>query len=154
MSVCEAIKSLVYLPVQLAIVFTVHLVLPQRQRRLTRVPVPQDLVHVVLGPNAQQLVFVTSLVLVFVAVVVLPGAMAVEALHLSADVLKVLLDAHFGEALRMLLAGLIKHLALNVDVMGPVFGFEESGLGEARSDGPDEEGGEGHHEEKNPPACL
>lgn len=67
-----------------------------------------------------------------------------EAVHLPADVLEVLVDAHLGKTLGVLLAGLIKHLALNVDVVRPVFGLEEGGLCEAGSNGTDQEGGESH----------
>ena len=75
------------------------------------------------------------LVFVFIEAVILAGVMVVEVL--SADVLKVLVDANLGKALGMLLTGLVEHLALNVNVMRPVFGLEEGGLGKAWSNSPD-----------------
>lgn len=117
-------------------------------------PVPQNFVHIILGSDTQQL-FLITLPRVFIFVVALVFAvMAVEASHLSADVLKVLLDANLGKALGVLLTGFIEHLAFNVNIMGPVFGFEEGGLGEAWPNSSDQEGSEGHHEQNHPSACL
>lgn len=150
------IHCAVALSVHFAVLFAVHLVLPQRQSRLTRVPVPQNLIHVVLGPDAQELLLIALLVVTFVVAVALALARAieVEGLHLAADVLEVLVDANLGETLGVLLAGLVEHLALDVDVVRPVFGLEEGGLSEARSNGADEEGHESHQEQEHPPARL
>lgn len=109
-------------------------------------PVPQNLVHVILGPDAQQLILLTFAFLFILAVAVGLVVMVVEALHVPADVLKVLLDAHLGKALGVLFAGIVEHLAFDINVMGPVLGLEEGGLGEARPDGSDQKGSEGHHE--------
>lgn len=66
--------------------------------------------------------------------------MLVEAAHVAADALEVLLDADLGEGLGVLLARLVKELAFDVDVVRPVFGLEEGSLGEAGSDGSYHEG--------------
>ena len=151
----SSIHCAVALSVHFAIVFAVYLVLSQRQRRLAGVPVPQNFIHVVLGPDAEELFLIVLLEVVFVIALAFASVAAVEAAQLcSADVLKVLVDANLGETLGVLLAGLVKHLALNVDVVRPVFGLEEGGLSKAGSDGADEEGREGHQEQEHPPACL
>lgn len=152
-SLYKSIRCSIGLSVQSAIVFAVHLVLSQSQSRLTGVPVPQNFIHVVLGPDAQELFFVAPL-LVFVFLVAVVLAVVAEAAHLPADVLKVLVDADLGKTLGVFLAGLVEHLALNVDVMRPVLGLEEGGLGKARPNGSDQEGREGHHEQKHPPTRL
>lgn len=150
----SSIHYTVALSVHFAILFAVHLVLSQSQSRLTGVPVPQHFIHIILGPDAEELLFVALPVLVFVIALVLAGAVAMEAAHLPADVLEVLVDANLGETLGVLLAGLVEHLALDVDVVRPVFGLEEGGLSEAGSDGTDQEGREGHQEQKHPSTCL
>lgn len=137
-----------------AILFTIHLVLSQRQSRLTGVPVPQNFIHVVLGPDTKELFLIALLVVVFVVALALVRVVALEGAHLAADVLKVLVDANLGETLGVLLAGLIEHLALDVDVVRPVFGLEEGGLSKAGSDGADEEGHECHQEQEYPSTCL
>ena len=63
-----------------------------------------------------------------------------EAAHFSTDALEVLVDADLGKALGMLLAGIIEHLPLYVDVVRPILGFEKGRLGEARPYGSDHEG--------------
>lgn len=150
----SSIHCAVALSIHFAILFAFHLVLPQRQGRLTRVPVPQNFIHVVLGPDAQELFLIALLVVVLVIALALPRVVAVEGVHLAADVLKVLVDANLGETLGVLLAGLIEHLALNVDVVRPVFGLEEGGLSKAGSNGADEESREGHQEQEHPTARL
>lgn len=152
-SVSEAVGGAVRLHLQVLVVLPVGFLLPQRQRRLAAVPVPQHLVHVVLCPYAHELVLVTPLV-VFVLLVLGLVRAVVEAPHLPADALKVLVDAHLGEALGVVLARLVEHLSLDVDVVGPVFGLKERSLGEARADGPDHEGHEGHDEQEQPTTCL
>lgn len=113
---------------------------------LALVPVPQNFVHVLLGSDPEKLLFLSLLILLLfvTAVLLLAGPLAVETVHLSADALEVLLDAHLGEALGVLRAGLVEQLALDVDVVGPVFGLQESGLCEARSHRPHHEGQCGH----------
>lgn len=135
----------------------VGLVAAQTERRLARVPVPKHAVHVVLRPDAQKLVLVRQLLLLVVAIVVAVitvRPVPVQAPHLAADALKVLLDADLGEALGVLRARLVEHLALNVDVVRPVLGLEESGLGEAGADGAHQEGREGDEEEEDPAESL
>lgn len=152
----SSIHCTVALSVHFAILFAIHLVLSQRQSRLAGVPVPQNFVHVVLGPDAEELLLIALLVVTFIFVVALALArvVAVEGAHLAADALEVLVDADLGETLGVLLAGLIKHLALDVDVVRPVFGLEEGGLSKAGPNGADEEGREGHQEQEHPSASL
>ena len=121
----------VYKPIScsigLSIQFTIHfiyVVLSQCQSWFTGVPVPQNFIHIILGPDAQELFFITFLlIVVFIITSASAGVMAVVAVHLPADVLKVLLDANLCEALGVLLAGIVEHLALDVNVVRPVLGL-------------------------------
>lgn len=153
-SLCKPIHSSIHSSVQLVAVSTLGLVFSQSQSWLAGVPVPQNLIHVILRSDPQELLFVTLLFLLVFVAVVLAGVMVVEASHLPADVLEILVDANLGEALSVLLTGFIKHLSLNVDVVRPVLGLEEGGLGEAGSNGPDQEGCDGHHQQKHPATSL
>lgn len=150
----SSIHCSVALSIHFLILSAVHLVLSQRQSRLTGVPVPQNVIHVILGPDAEELFLIALFVVVFVVALALARVVAVEGVHLATDVLEVLVDANLGETLGMLLAGLIEHLALDVDVVRPVFGLEEGSLSKAGSDGTDEEGRESHQEQEHPSTCL
>lgn len=68
-----------------------------------------------------------------------PGWVAASGLQVRAHALEELLDAYLGKAPGMLCTHLVKQLALNVDVVGPVPALQEGGLGEAGAEGSDQE---------------
>lgn len=118
-------------------------------------PVPEYFVHIILGPYSQKFLLIAlRLFPLVLALVLLAQTLPVEVLHLPTHALEVLLDADPGEALGVLRAGFLKHLALDVDVVGPVLGLQENGLGEARPDCPYREGHQCCQQQKSPAASL
>lgn len=67
-----------------------------------------------------------------------------------AHALEELLDADLGKALGMLCTGLIKQLALDVNVVGPIPALQEDSLGEAGPERSDQECQRGHQQHEAP----
>lgn len=116
---------------------------------LASVPALQSHVHAALVGDAQELLSGFSHICRS-----FHGWVAASGCQVCAHALEELLDADLGKAPSVLRTRLIKQLALDVDVVGPIPALQEGSLGEAGPEGSDQESQCGHQQHKAPAQSL